>query len=113
MEKKLSEVKLSKVFDDFGHESNVKAFIPKFKIGSSLELNEPLKAVGIKDMFDRSSADLSVISRANNLFVSVVVQKAVIEVNEEGAEAAAATGADVMLCIPPPTPVCVTGHFTT
>ena len=106
LEKKLSDVKLSKVFDDFGHESKVKAFIPKFKVESSLELNEPLKAVGIKDMFDQSSADLSGISGANNLFVSVVVQKAFIEVNEEGAEAAAATGAVVMFrSLPPPTPV--------
>ena len=106
LEKKLSDVKLSKVFDDFGHESKVKAFIPKFKVESSLELNEPLNAVGIKDMFDQSSADLSGISGANNLFVSVVVQKAFIEVNEEGAEAAAATGAVVMFrSLPPPTPV--------
>ena len=63
-----------------------------------------MKSVRIKDMFDQSSAKLSGISGANNLFVYVVAQKAFIEVNEEGAEAATEAVA-TLKCMPPPAPV--------
>jgi len=96
LEKKMQEVDLSQAFSNIS-ETKVKTFVPKFKIESTLELNQPLQKVGISNMFDVGAADLSGISGNKDLFVSLVVQKAFIEVNEEGAEAAAATGAVMMM----------------
>ena len=50
--------------------------------------------MGINHLFDPETADLSGIFETvvPQLHVSKVIQKAVIEINEEGAEAAAATG---------------------
>lgn len=57
--------------------------------------------MGIRDIFD-SNADLSeLLESPEALFVSQVFHKAFISVDEEGAEAAAATGTDferVSLC---------------
>jgi len=71
-------------------ENEVHVTIPKFKIESSYELKEQLSDLGMKEVFT-SEADLSGIDGKRDLQVSKVVHKAVVEVNEEGSEAAAAT----------------------
>jgi serpin B len=71
--------------------------LPRFKLESTHDLVDNLKTIGMTDMFDMTKADFSGISGTNDLFVSSVVQKAFIEVNEEGSEAAAATGMVMMM----------------
>ena len=66
--------------------------IPKFKMILQVELNDILKSMGMKDLFVHRTADLSGMDGTRKLFVSKVVHKAYIDVNEEGTEAAAATG---------------------
>lgn len=65
--------------------------IPRFKMDYSRDMNDPLKALGMSVAFDRGKADFSGIREQKDLFISQVKHKAVIEVNEEGTEASAAT----------------------
>ncbi|GMT22331.1 hypothetical protein PFISCL1PPCAC_13628 [Pristionchus fissidentatus] len=63
--------------------------VPKFTIEPQLDGVSVLKKLGVSNLF-ADNADLSKIS-GTPLKVSKIQQKAVIEVNEEGSEAAAAT----------------------
>lgn len=66
--------------------------IPKFKITSEFSMASVLRAMGMTDAFTPGRADFSGMNGRKDLFISAVVHKAFVEVNEEGTEAAAATG---------------------
>ncbi len=66
--------------------------IPKVKIEQTYDLINPLRNLGIKTAFDPFAADFSKITGSRDLYISKAVQKSFIEINEEGTEAAAATG---------------------
>ncbi|GBN71045.1 Leukocyte elastase inhibitor B [Araneus ventricosus] len=66
--------------------------LPKFKLEFEEELSEEVRALGANEIFRAGSADFSGMTPSRDAFVSQVLQKAVIEVNEEGSEAAAVTG---------------------
>ncbi len=85
----------------------VQVFLPRFKMTASLNLNEPLGALGMEAAFDPSRADFSGISGPPGwLFIDSVLHKAFVEVNEEGTEAAAATGVVMRITsLPQPPPV--------
>ncbi|KAJ6664524.1 hypothetical protein lerEdw1_007181 [Lerista edwardsae] len=78
--------------------SEVYVHLPRFKLEESYDLKSHLSALGLLDVFDSGKANLSGMSGARDLFVSKIVHKSFIEVNEEGTEAAAATAVAVMLC---------------
>ncbi|XP_034366135.1 leukocyte elastase inhibitor A [Arvicanthis niloticus] len=73
--------------------------LPRFKIEESYILNSNLGRLGLQDLFSSSKADLSGMSGSRDLFVSTIVHKSFVEVNEEGTEAAAATAGVVAFCM--------------
>jgi serine protease inhibitor len=65
--------------------------IPRFKMDYESTLNDPLKAMGMGVAFARGKADFRGMRDQKDLYISEIKHKAVVEVNEEGTEAAAAT----------------------
>lgn len=75
------------------HEDEVKVHLPRFKTTSQFQMADTLKAMGMELAFDANAADFSGMTGGRDLFISAVIHKALVDVNEEGTEAAAATGA--------------------
>lgn len=65
--------------------------LPRFKLEGSYKLKQPLSMLGVEKLFQERQADLSGISSSGDLYVEDVIHKAVVEVNEQGSEAAGAT----------------------
>lgn len=72
------------------YSSEVDLKLPRFTSAYTRELNDVLKLLGMNAMFDPSKANLTKMSAVSS-FVSMVLQKAKIEVDEEGSKAAAVT----------------------
>jgi serpin B len=90
------------------HATEVQVVLPRFKLSGQFDLGETLKAMGMVDAF--GAADFSGMTGQRDLFISAVVHKAFVDVNEEGTEAAAATAVLMARSIPPPTPVFRADH---
>jgi serpin B len=73
---------------------NVDLYLPKFKTTSSFVVNDQLRALGMKDAFRLGAADFSGMADTKELFISKVIHKAFVDVDEEGTEAAAATAVE-------------------
>ncbi|MFT0787735.1 serpin family protein [Synechococcus sp. H55.10] len=73
--------------------------MPRFKIEAKYDLKPPLSALGMGVAFDPDRADFSRIAEVapERLFIQKAIQKAVVEVDEEGTKAAAATGVTIGL----------------
>ena len=100
MVKKLTANDLMSI-GSFFRPTNVDVSLPKFKLESKFKLNDCLIELGMPDLFHMNLANLSGMSKTEQLYVSHVVHKAYVDVNEEGTEAAAATAAGIMLCSMP------------
>lgn len=70
---------------------SVNLSLPKFKLESpEMNMIESLQTLGLKDVFGMN-ADLSGMNGSRDLYLSTLVQKALINVDEAGTEAAAVT----------------------
>jgi serpin B len=81
--------------------------IPKFKMTKEFELAGTLGAMGMPRAFQPGAADFSGMTGNRDLSISAVIHKAYIDLNEEGTEAAAATGVTMRAATaraPNPTP---------
>ena len=87
----LSGDKLSEILADSEHRY-VKAGIPKFSFEHSLDMKSILKNMGVIDAFDGEIADFSNLGKSTQgIFISDVIHKSYISVDESGTEASAAT----------------------
>uniref|UniRef100_A0A0E0F416 Serpin domain-containing protein n=1 Tax=Oryza meridionalis TaxID=40149 RepID=A0A0E0F416_9ORYZ len=76
--------------------------VPRFKVSFYSQINRVLQGMGVTAAFDAGDADLSgmvegVDQRGGGLVVEEVFHRAVVEVNEEGTEAAASTACTITL----------------
>ena len=70
----------------------VRTYIPRFKLTEKFQLNTMLSALGMPSAFAPQKANFSGMNGKRDLYITAALHKAFVDVNEEGTEAAAATG---------------------
>ena len=80
--------------EDFGDKYEVNTVIPHFSFDCSLSMAGVLEKMGIKDAFNPFTADFSGMGESTNgaLYISDVLHKTHIELDNKGTKAAAVTG---------------------
>ncbi|XP_007523946.2 plasminogen activator inhibitor 2 [Erinaceus europaeus] len=94
LESQLNYEKLNQwISDDTMSEKEVEVYIPQFKLEEQYKLQSVLRNMGMENAFSEDKANFSGMSEGNDLFLSEVFHQATVDVNEEGTEAAAGSGA--------------------
>jgi serpin B len=96
LEERLNDANLRQCTADL-QKRKVNVFLPRFKFTYELSLSKVLQEMGMLLAFDASRADFSGMSSQDSLFISEVLHKAFVDVNEEGTEAAAATAVAISI----------------
>ncbi|XP_036044309.1 serpin B9-like [Onychomys torridus] len=85
---------------NFMRSTDVQVFLPKFKLQEDYDMKSVFQHLGMVDVFQGGKADLSGMSPERDLCLSKFIHKSVVEVNEQGTEAAAVSaGIDVLACL--------------
>ncbi|XP_043306621.1 serpin B9-like isoform X1 [Cervus elaphus] len=71
--------------------TQVEVFLPKFKLEMTYDMVSVLQGLGVLEAFQSGRADFSAMSPSEGLCLSALAHKSVVEVDEEGTEAAAAS----------------------
>ncbi|KAK8762417.1 hypothetical protein V5799_026327 [Amblyomma americanum] len=93
LEERLTEYDLRSLLDGLKTQK-VQLYLPKFKVRSNKGMIDVLRALGVNALFDTDSVDLSGIFPEDSLPVTKIIHEAVVEVDENGTVAAAATAAE-------------------
>ncbi len=81
-----------KVITSSCKKERIQLSLPKFKQNNDFDLSSLLQDIGIKDAFELGKADFSfILDNGKSIAVNRIKQKAVIDIDEKGIEAAAAT----------------------
>ena len=83
-------------------EQKVQVALPKFKLTSEFRLDDALRELGMRLAFRVGAADFSGMDGTQELYIGAVLHKAYVDVNEEGTEAAGATGVVMKMRHPRP-----------
>ncbi len=77
-------------------DEEVYAKIPKFSVEHNTLLNEPLQGLGILDAFDLDKANFTGLGKSidGNIYVSRIIHKTKIDVDEKGTKAGAVTAVE-------------------
>lgn len=80
------------------YEATVRTCMPKFRVEYDVEMSEILQDMGMTDAFNGDLADFDGIghSDAGNLFISRVLHKTFLEVDDKGTKASAATAVEIL-----------------
>jgi serpin B len=90
VESSLGAERVSKMLGNL-QPASVSLSMPKFKFEAQFDLGDPLASLGMTDAFDPDRADFSGMTERRDLYISAVLHKAFVAVDEKGTEAAAAT----------------------
>jgi len=92
LEQSLTSAKLQQALNQLRGGAKVILTLPRFKMTQRFQLEDTLSAMGMAAAFKGGSADFSGMTGKRDFWISAAIHKAFIDVNEEGTEAAAATG---------------------
>ncbi len=105
-EQSLSADQIDSIVEDLDYQK-VRLTLPRFEYESGFSLKETLAAMGMPVAFS-GEADFSGMTGDRSLFISDILHKAFVSVDEEGTEAAAATAVVMTESAAPGEPVDVT-----
>jgi serpin B len=91
LEQQLTPDNLDAWIGKMSYARKVNLALPKFTLTQQFTLNQTLGAMGMHSAFSPTAADFSGITGNRSLWISEVIHKAFVAVDEQGTEAAAAT----------------------
>jgi len=92
LENSISIQKLTNWKNNLKEQNIDQLWLPKFKLETQYSMAEDLAGMGMPTAFSENDADFSGMTGNTDLYITAVIHKAYVDVNEEGTEAAAATG---------------------
>ncbi|XP_006972721.1 serpin I2 [Peromyscus maniculatus bairdii] len=93
VEKRITAHHIQRWFSEL-HEEEVEVSLPRFKTEQKLDFKEALYSLNVTEIFG-GGCDLTGITESSEVYVSRVMQKVFLEINEDGSEAATSTGINI------------------